>query len=204
MAVDLGIAVVAADRAGAIADGRNAQAYLHAHAAVARRVVADVLQALDGEVTVHGGQDPVGARLRAAQDRVAAGVHGQHVAGLHVRVVPRQVLATALALAAARAQVDAEAVLGSPNREAHANAGAAALAVGLLAGGVLLGGKQDVALRIQDNVAARGMVRSRHDDVGPVALAGGDDRHVAAGRNGGAACGNALAGAGLAGAVGLR
>jgi len=64
-----------------------------------------------------------------------------------------------------------------------------------------LSGKQDVALRIQHNVAARGKVRSGHDDVGLIALAPSNDGQVAAGRDGSAACGAALAAAGLAGAA---
>lgn len=45
--------------------------------------------------------------------------------------------------------VDADAVLGSTEGEAHADTGVAALAVSILAGGILLGGKQNVALAIR-------------------------------------------------------
>lgn len=145
LAVDLAVAVVAADRAGAVAQGRDAQAYLHAHAAVACGVVADVLQAFDKKVAAHRRHDPVGAGLRAAQDRVAAGVHGQVAAGLDMGVVPLRIPAIAFVLAAACRQVDADAVLGSTDRKANPDTGVAALAVSLLAGGTLLGGLNQVA-----------------------------------------------------------
>lgn len=95
------MAVIAADRVGAVAQGRDAQAYLHAHAAVACGVVADVLQAFANKVAAHRRHNQVGAGLRAAQDRVAAGVHGQVAAGLDMGVVPRRIPAIAFVLAAA-------------------------------------------------------------------------------------------------------
>lgn len=62
--------------------------------------------------------------------------------------------------------VDPDALLGSTAGEAHADTGVAALAVSFLARGILLGGEQDVALGIQQNVGAYRQVRAGHDDVG--------------------------------------
>ncbi len=95
-----------------------------------------------------------------------------------------QFVAVGLALIAGDAQVEGKAVFGAAQREADADAGAAAFAVGVLLAGVIGGEQVDVAVGHQAGVTPGFDLAALYRDVAVCTCAGRAQAHVLTGGDG--------------------